>query len=63
LKYCRPIYSTRKGFKEYGIREETSPLETLEKFKSKEYISKYIAEIETGMAEKSSPGTRKTEGQ
>ena len=55
------IYSTRKGFKEC-VREETAHLATL---KSKKYISwslpKDTVDIETGMAEKSSPGTRQTD--
>ncbi len=57
------IYSTRKGFKEC-FREETAHLATL---KSKKYrddsLPKDTAEIETGMAEKSSPGIRPTDGQ
>jgi hypothetical protein len=41
------------------VREETARLATL---KSKKYISiKDTAEIKTGMAEKSSPGTRQTD--
>ncbi len=52
------IFSTRKRFEE-GVWEETAHLATL---KSKNYLSlpKDTAEIETGMAEKSCPGTRQT---
>jgi hypothetical protein len=56
------IYSTRKGFEEC-VREETAHLATL---KSKKYyvyiLPKDIAEIETGIGEKSNPGTRQTDG-
>ncbi len=54
---------TRKGFEEC-VREKTAHLATL---KSKKYISEYslpkdTPDIETEMAEKSSPGTRQTDG-
>ncbi len=56
------IYSTQKGF-EQCFREETAHLATK---KSKKYIidshPKDTSEIETGIAEKSSPGTRQTDG-
>jgi hypothetical protein len=55
------IYSTRKGFEEC-VREETAHLATL---KSKSILVYSLpndtAEIETGMAEKSSPETRQTD--
>ncbi len=51
-----------KDLKNVFIREETAHLATL---KSKKYISwslpKDTVDIETGMAEKSSPGTRQTD--
>jgi hypothetical protein len=57
------IYNTRKGFEEC-VREETAHLATL---KSKKYtqvdsLPKDTAEIESRMAEKSSPGVRQTNG-
>jgi hypothetical protein len=56
------IYSALKGYEEC-VREETAHLATL---KAKKYIvirlPKDTAEIETGIAEKYSHGTRQTEG-
>ncbi len=56
------IYSTQKGFEEC-VREETAHLATL---KSKKVLDdslpKDIAEIETGIAENSSPRTKQTDG-
>jgi hypothetical protein len=57
------IYNTRRGIDEC-VREETAHLATL-KFKKDieiDILPKDTAEIETGMAEKSSPGTRQTDG-
>jgi len=53
------IYSTRKGFEEC-VREKTAHLATL-KYK-KNASPEDTAEIETGLAEKASPGTRQTDG-
>jgi hypothetical protein len=52
------IYSTRKGFEEY-VREETAHIATLKSIKYiyVDSLPKGTAEIETGMAEKSSPGS------
>jgi hypothetical protein len=57
------IYNTQIGIEEC-VRGETAHLAALKSKKDIEIdiLPKDTAEIETGMAEKSSPGTRQTDG-
>jgi hypothetical protein len=55
------IYCTQKWFEEC-VRAGTAHLETLNKKYIIDSLPKETAEIETGMAEKFSPGTKQTVG-